>query len=579
MVTLPAGWKVIESKADTMPAAGDPGPQAAGNPLQSTLLLSARIQMPGNGGNCSIILSVCHFQDNTTETGATEVARAALMQGYTPVSSQILRTMTAHNVEVITVELTAADPTGAQHVLTASFPLPNNRGVRYYLFTTRPAGDAVAAEEINTIIKSLNTPGAAATQLAQNNTAPGPAATPAPATPALPAPPQQPAAVGMATPAPQPPGAQPPGAQPQPPGAQPPGATPGLNNVSALASPDAPVSARAAQIVQDYHTALVMVEGNKGVGSGFLCTMGGHNYVMTNAHVLADNYGVKLTSLDGATFTAGTSAVAVDHDIVKMEVANATKTFDVMESLDSTAKIGDPVMIPGNAEGAQVVHPVEGKIVGIGPNLIEVDAPFVKGNSGSPIIHEATGKVLGVATYLMQKKVSQDENTGKVVLETRRFGYRIDSVKQWQPINWQIFFAESQQAAAIEDLSEDFITMFNDMEHDSVSAEHYKSSNLARAVRSFTEAKNTLSMTASGKDRANVVRGFFADLRAISRGDIAAFNSRPAYDYFRRDVDEQAHFRDALYDLLSRAVDSVEGVVKQQSNRPPPGYQQRPPGY
>lgn len=575
MVTLPSGWKVNVNSADKADAAGSPpapGPQPAGNTLESTILLSAEMAMPGNKGNCTLTLCVCHFQVPTGEILPGELARAALMQGYTPVSHQILRTTTTRNVEAITVELTAANATGEQRVFTGSFTMPNNRGARYYLFTTRPAGNAVAAEEINTIIKSLDTPAtpapAAPPQLAQNNPAPA-ALQPGPG-------------IGAVVPGPQ----QPPGA-PLPPGAQPPGATPApappgaqeANSVSTLPA-NAPVSAQAAQIVQDYHSALVMVEGNKGVGSGFLCKMAGHTYVVTNAHVLADNSSVKLTSLDGASYAAGTSAVAVDHDIVKMEVASAPKTFDVMDSLDSAAKIGDAVMIPGNAEGAQVVHPVEGKIVGIGPNLIEVDAPFVKGNSGSPIVHEATGKVLGVATYLMQRKVSQDDGTGKIVLETRRFGYRLDSVKQWQPINWQVFFAESQQAAAIEDLSEDFITMFNDMEHDSVSAEHYKSTNLVRAVRSFMEARHTLSMTASAQDRANVVRGFFADLRAISRGDIAAFNARPAYDYFRRDVDDQGHFRDALYDLLTRVMDSVN-TAGQQPSRPagPPGYQQRPPGY
>ena len=64
--------------------------------------------------------------------------------------------------------------------------------------------------------------------------------------------------------------------------------------------PGGPASPQAAQIVQDFHGALVMVEGDKGVGSGFLCNMGGGTYAVTNAHVLADNAGIKFTNLDGA---------------------------------------------------------------------------------------------------------------------------------------------------------------------------------------------------------------------------------------------------------------------------------------
>ncbi len=34
--------------------------------------------------------------------------------------------------------------------------------------------------------------------------------------------------------------------------------------------------------------------------------------------------------------------------------------------------------------------------------LVEVDAKFVEGNSGSPIIHVKTGKVIGIATFALK---------------------------------------------------------------------------------------------------------------------------------------------------------------------------------
>jgi hypothetical protein len=289
--------------------------------------------------------------------------------------------------------------------------------------------------------------------------------------------------------------------------------------------------------------------------------MDGHVNIITNAHVLADNTGIKLTSLDGTVFTTGSSAVAVGHDIVKLQTSQAApKVFEAMTDIDSTVKIGDAVMIPGNAEGAKVVTAVEGRIVGIGPTLIEVDAPFVKGNSGSPIIHEATGKVIGVATYLLQKKVApqgvaigpQGNPMGPVVIETRRFGYRIDSIKQWQAINWQIFYKESAQVSAIGEVSEDFVTMIRSGNH--LDPGDYKSPDMARAVRLLLEDVQRFKSSGSKADKEGALRNFFANLRAVSRADIAAFNSQPSYDYFHQGVEEESRFRDAVYDSLTKAM-------------------------
>ena len=527
LVTLPDGWKILSLTADKPNTSGT----GTASPQSATLLLSATRK----GATHDITLSLystCFSQNipslSTGESGieaeSAEFMQMVLMQGYAP-SSVTIERINVRGRDLITLDITAKNGAGEERIFTDTAivnPVPNSNS--YHLYTSRSSDDAAAANEFQAILKTLNTP--------------APVAGIAP---------------GSAMPA------NPNGLQPALPGTQPPAAplgpqtAPDTSNPSVLAQ-TGPASTQAAQIVQDYHSALVMVEGSKGVGSGFLCKMDGHTYVVTNAHVLADNAGVKLTSLDGAAFTSGSSAVAVGHDIVKMEVPAAPKTFEVMANLDSAAKIGDAVMIPGNAEGAQVVRPVEGKIVGIGPNLVEVDAPFVRGNSGSPIVHEATGKVLGVATYLMQRKVDKDA-AGQVVVETRRFGYRIDSVKQWQPINWQIFFAESAQVAAIEELSEDFISLFKDGNH--LSTDNVKNAALARVVRTFLESADRLRTNGSRADKQELLRGFFADLRATAHGDITTFNSRPAYDYFRRDVEEQARFRDEVYDTFTRAMQSA----------------------
>ena len=102
----------------------------------------------------------------------------------------------------------------------------------------------------------------------------------------------------------------------------------------------------------------------------------------------------------------------------------------MLDNLNANVAVGDEVWVLGNAEGAHVVTPIAGKLVGIGPNLVEVDAPFVPGNSGSPIIHKRTGKVIGVATYVIQR--AADAAPGlSLPTAVRRFGYRV-------VINWPL---------------------------------------------------------------------------------------------------------------------------------------------
>jgi hypothetical protein len=60
----------------------------------------------------------------------------------------------------------------------------------------------------------------------------------------------------------------------------------------------------------------------------------------------------------------------------------------------------------------------------------------------------------------------------------------------------------------------------------------------------------------SSADRKKLVRSLVSDLRMASRSDISKFDSRTAYDYFRREVEEHAQYRNQLYEGLTRALQS-----------------------
>jgi len=96
--------------------------------------------------------------------------------------------------------------------------------------------------------------------------------------------------------------------------------------------------------------------------------------------------------------------------------------------------LGVAVSAYGDSLGDGVIVEVKGEFQGIGPEVIEVSAPFVPGNSGGPVIDSKTGKVIGVSTYGRIIRQSDDALTGSRFAArgykpaVRRFATRIDNL-------------------------------------------------------------------------------------------------------------------------------------------------------
>ncbi len=176
--------------------------------------------------------------------------------------------------------------------------------------------------------------------------------------------------------------------------------------------------------------AMVIVEGDEGRGSGFLVKMDGKTFLVTNSHVVRGNRNVKFKNLRNAELVTEPLEIADRVDAVRAAVGGVTSALEIETQIEKV-KIGDAVIVAGNSEGEGVVRELTGKVVGIGPDRIEVDAKFVPGNSGSPILLKATGKVIGVATYMKVSRGIAGLGSPFGLNEVRRFGYRIDTVEKW----------------------------------------------------------------------------------------------------------------------------------------------------
>jgi hypothetical protein len=339
---------------------------------------------------------------------------------------------------------------------------------------------------------------------------------------------------------------------------------------------DAPADEIQPDFVQGHTDAFVIVKGAEGSGSGFMCRAGDKTYLYSNVHVVAGIDKLVFTRLGNVTVTPGAAEAAGGPDIVRYAMPSGVgHPLELMTDVDNNVRIGDAVVVQGNSGGGGVVTSLKGEVRGIGPDRIEVTAEFIPGNSGSPIIHVKSGKVIGIATYLTRRFdefAPKSESTpppsgssnrpkeGAVVV--RRFGYRIDTVQRWEPVNWPVFRAEARQMAQVTQLTEDIVGFLNSMR--ARSAPQYNTDTLRRPAISWLD--RVRSKQVSENDRLNATQRFLGQLRAMVRTDVQAAEMTLRYTYFRNELKEQQQVREALYQAFNAESASLSSTLSR------PGY-------
>lgn len=182
--------------------------------------------------------------------------------------------------------------------------------------------------------------------------------------------------------------------------------------------------------------SIVIIEGDQSVGTGFICIFGGKKVVVSNVHVLNGNSEVRLRLVSSGEEIRHTEIwvcpkrdVAL-YELAHPEIAPALAIYDIASNKLSN---DEKIVVFGNSDGGGVATTLRGKVQGIGPDEVEVQADFVSGNSGSPIIAYDYGKVIGMATYATKRDVKSwaTENTRFAGGNVRRFGVRLDNLS-WE---------------------------------------------------------------------------------------------------------------------------------------------------
>jgi S1-C subfamily serine protease len=186
-------------------------------------------------------------------------------------------------------------------------------------------------------------------------------------------------------------------------------------------------------IIEDAIKGVVTIRTNSAQGTGFIISSEG--YIVTNAHVLADDQGNLASGLRAITY----EQVSIDAefigyngilDVALLKINGNYQELELGNSDD--VQIGEKVIAIGNPLGLQF-SVTEGIISARdreGANEIfayfQTDAALNPGNSGGPLISKQ-GQIIGINNF----KIGTGENLG-FALESNYLGNIINEISQEQ---------------------------------------------------------------------------------------------------------------------------------------------------
>jgi S1-C subfamily serine protease len=164
----------------------------------------------------------------------------------------------------------------------------------------------------------------------------------------------------------------------------------------------APSGQQWVDIVDKVHGAIVTIETQKELGTGFLIAKNGT--IVTNFHVIKDAQEISVTLQSGDVYKAA-YLIRTDEekDIAILRIEAADLSFVDLGNSDGS-RVGEEVMTIGTPEGLeQTVSTgiVSGRrLMPAGYALLQTTAPVSHGSSGGPLLNRE-GKTIGIITAFL----------------------------------------------------------------------------------------------------------------------------------------------------------------------------------
>lgn len=314
------------------------------------------------------------------------------------------------------------------------------------------------------------------------------------------------------------------------------------------------------KLTPEQMAALVIIEGDAGVGTGFFCHVRGRDFIVTNLHTLSGHRSMRIRTVNGNPVQPKEIYGAVGHDIALIAVDQTWGELKAASNVAEETQLGAPVVVPGNKLGGGVMTEVEGKVLGIGPDRVQVAARFEPGNSGSPIINQETGKVIGVATYItgdmpenFVEEAAFEGGPSNSANKIRWFGYRIDSVEKWDLINWHRWQRQYDQ---IQQFNDDSLAIYNFITN---RKEFYNNDNMRALYDDYIVAMNKADKS-GGSYHERETKLFIQRIINLANRDVDIFRKTDFYDYFKStagpedNVTTSMDYRELLLTHLNRLL-------------------------
>lgn len=271
---------------------------------------------------------------------------------------------------------------------------------------------------------------------------------------------------------------------------------------------------------------IVIVEGDRSVGTGFLAKYEGKIYLFTNLHVLDGNKSIKCKTMEGKELVLGKLLASTEYDLAAIELSQEKDGLELQQHVDTSVTLGEEVFVFGNSFGGGVATDLTGKVLAVGPQVLETDVKFVSGNSGSAIISKQSHKVLGIASYCSLRKANDFGKDSKFNNVERRFAYRIDNNPAWQQMSLAQFINETLFIKKIEARTDGLWDVAHDIaRNDKITKSSYKNewdNKIDELLTPYVQKRNELhgGIGASLADFKSLHEHFLRDLARACSSDL-----------------------------------------------------------
>ena len=166
-----------------------------------------------------------------------------------------------------------------------------------------------------------------------------------------------------------------------------------------------PLPSTVSEVVRNVERAIVLIESQSGLGTGFIIDAGGR--IVTNAHVVGRDARVLVQMYDETVYIGDVLGIDELADVAVVQFAPGRLLHPVPLGDTSLVSVGDEAIAMGYPLGLKTVTSgiVSAKVTIDGVEYIQTDSAINPGNSGGPLLNGA-GRVIGMNTFKYEETVS-----------------------------------------------------------------------------------------------------------------------------------------------------------------------------